>query len=255
MARSKRTRLVVAGDTGTAMFAAAADRLDWKVAAAAGAGAAEIKAETRAKVVDLDRVVDSIDADVAVVGTPADRRLADAARLLDRGVGVVLVPDGLGHGQALPTASGRWVLGDPIPMAPAVQRWMQVVQAFGQIDRVWITTTPSRTTSAASLAVLVARIVRWPDPDRVEIQVVDDALPRFEAQAAGPTDAATLTLFPDSRVEHNGDDVSPPPMRHPADAFGATDLLRRFAADLGAGTTPILGADFLRAAQARQLNL
>lgn len=247
--------MVVAGDTGTAMFAAAADRLDWKVAAAAGATAADIRAETRAKVVDVDRVVDSIDADLAVVGTSPERRLTDAARLLDRGVAVVLVPDGLEPGHELAASSGRWVLGDPIPMAPAVQRWMQVLQSFEQVDRVWITTTASRTASAASLAVLVARIVRWADPDRVDVDVIDDPLPRFEAQAAGPSDAATLTLFPDSRVEHNGNDVSPPPTRHPADAFGATDLLRRFAADLDAGTVPILGAEFLRAAQARQENM
>lgn len=255
MRRSTRTRLLVAGDVDTAMFASAADHLDWKVVAAAGGVANDIGSETGAKVVELERLLDSIDADVAVVGTSVERRVDDAERLLARRIGVVLIPAGLAIDDALPTANDRLVIGDPVPMAPAVQRWMQVVKSFGQVDRVWINTSESRAISACSLAELVARLLRWQTADRVEIQLTDDALPRFEAQAAGPNDAATMTLFPNPTVEHNGSDVSPPPMRHPADAFGATDLLRRFSDDLAAETMPILGVDFLNAVRTRQENL
>lgn len=255
MKRRKRTRLLVAGDVDTAMFASAADRLDWKVAAVSGGLADDIRSETGAKIVELERLLDSIGAEIAVVGTSGDRRVADAERLLARGIGVVLIPAGLTSDHDLPTATDQLVIGEPVPMAPAVQRWMQVVQSFGQVDRVWINTSASRAASACSLAVLTARLLGWPTADKVEIKVIDDPLPRFEAQAAGPTDAATMTLFPNPTVEHNGSDMSPPPVRHPADAFGATDLLRRFSDDLATETTPILGIDFLAEVWARQENL
>lgn len=255
MRRSKRTRLLIAGDVDTAMFASAADRLDWKIAAVAGDLAVGIRSETGAKVVELERLLDSLEADIAVVGTSAERRGLDADRLLSRGVGVVLIPSGLGADHDVPAANDRIVIGDPIPMAPAVQRWMQVVRSFDQVDRVWITTSASRSSSACSLAVLIARLLRWPDSERIDIRVVNDPLPRFEAQAAGPNDAATMVLFPTPTVEHNGSDVSPTPERHPADAFGATSLLRRFSDDLVGLATPILGVDFLEDVRARQENL
>ncbi len=260
--RSRRTQLAIAGDHSSAMFAAAGDRLDWNVVAVAGAGADSVRAGTGAKVVDLDRLIASIKADIVVVGTSPERRCDDARQLLARGVGVVLIPvvdmDVVVHPGS--DITPRWVVGDPVPMAPAVQRWLRGLASAASVDRIWITATPALRFSACSVAVLASRIMRWPDASRIAVDLIesdqgDNALPRFEAQAAGAHDALTLSLFPAPVVEHNGSELPLALTRHPADAFGAADLLRTFARDLAAGSHPVLGAGFLDAVHACQENL
>lgn len=142
-------------------------------------------------------------------------------------------------------------------MAPAVQRWLKVLNSLGRVDRVWITATTAQTFSACSVAVLAARVLEWPDARRIEVELIDavDALPRFDAQASGPDDAITLSLFPAPLVEHNGSDIAVAATRNPAEAFGAVDLLRTFAADLAAAADPILGSKFLDEVLQRQENL
>lgn len=268
--RRSRLRVAIAGGDGTAMFAAAADRVDWKLVAVAGEDTDAIADAMRARHIDLDELIGRSNADVVIVGTPPSRRLDDARALLARNVHVVLVPPTVGAGdvaaiaQSIAGSRAQLIVGDPLPMSPVVQLWLNQLTDAGPLDHVSGVATTEHRWSLLATTVLSARVAGWGEPVGLSggelhfaggrsagVAAADHSRstttppPRFELQAAGPMLAVRLELFPIPTLERNGAPLPLPSARHPADAFGVSNLLTSFRADIEAGRAPALGVEHL----------
>ncbi|MFN3254689.1 MAG: hypothetical protein ACE37B_03250 [Ilumatobacter sp.] len=279
MARTRRRRVVVIGDDGTAPLAVAADRLDWKLVGVAEAPS--IAAAMRAKERTVDDVLERSKADVAIIGTNLARRADDVRTAASLGLHVVVVPSpklrlidvDRADGHAVDSMNERVTVGDPFPTAPATQRWFARLRELPDIATLTGRLRLGRHDELGHLwslvagAVLSARLRGQTSLADARIEadsiagatllevgslsmrlVVDDAAeagtPLLELQAAGPADALRLEMFPTPHLEHNGSPVDVPTARHPADAFGATDLLANLAADIDTARRPVLDARF-----------